>query len=162
MHCKDASSSFSLTAEFLADGVELCEYEPTVNDRHMQCWVPVATGQVISVNCDLDMAGIAHHVDFLVDGIIRDTWISKKNQHSANLTFEEVFFRQGRNLVSGTMKLSSTGAAMSLISCVGLIASDRVYRRKQRQQYDHTGLHRDSSIQGRFHGFDSFAHLPRP
>lgn len=114
MRCCEIDPSFSLNASFLAGGLEICEFEPTVKGRHMQCWVPVETGQVISVKCELGMGGFVHHVDFLVDGVIRNTWISKKNQHKADITFEEGYFRPGRSLVSGTMRVSNIGAAMPL------------------------------------------------
>ena len=134
MHYNSTDPSFSLTATILADELEICEYQPTVNDRYMQCWVPVATGQVISVNCNLEMAAVVHHVDFLVDGIIRDTWISRRNQHNANLVFDQAYFRQKRTLVFGTMRTSDIGAGMFQLINVKSIASDPVDSRVYWQQ----------------------------
>ncbi|KAA6407426.1 MAG: hypothetical protein FRX48_08669 [Lasallia pustulata] len=130
MHCSQTDPPFILSATFLADGLEICEYEPTVKDRHVQCWVPVSTGQIISVNCKLQTAGIVHHVDFLVDGIIRDTWISKKNQQDASLVFDQAYVRQERNLVLGTMKTFNADRDPSKDSCSGTLGSIeiRVYR----------------------------------
>lgn len=114
MRCREVGPSSSLNASFLADGLKISEFEPTVKGTHMHCLVPVKTGQVISVQCELQMKGVVHHVDFLVDGIIRDTWMSKKDQREAKITFEKGYFRQGRFLVSGTMRPSNIGAGMPL------------------------------------------------
>lgn len=126
----------------------------------MQCLVPVATGQVVSVICELQMTRAVHYVDFLLDEIIRDASIFRRAQRKANITSKEGCFRQGRKLVSGTIRVSNIGAAMPLILWVRvnkirprLWAEFPATLRKHR-------LNRGSSTQGRLLGFVSFEHLP--
>ena len=46
---QDSGTVHSVAVKILADGLEVAEYQPAINGKDMVCWVPLETGQVISV-----------------------------------------------------------------------------------------------------------------
>ena len=103
---QDSGTVHSVAVKILADGLEVAEYQPTINGKDMVCWVPLETGQIISVQCDLQMPQGGCHVDLLIDGVIRNTGVSSRKSFGRKFILNQAYFRGQRALLSGKMKVA--------------------------------------------------------
>ncbi len=113
MRCQDPPSCCTAEVRVLADKVACGEYQVSGQDTNVQCWVPVVSGQELTVQCNLEMTSLVFHVDLIVDGVLRNVWVStigqKEKLRESHIEFEEGIFKSVRSLHRSPMKVARLG-----------------------------------------------------
>ena len=116
MLCVDDASKCSAEVVVLADKTPCTEFEVTGvpgDDIVSQCWIPVESSQFLTISCNLEMTSLMYHVDLIVDGVLRNVWVSTIGQKSklreTHIEFEEGIFKQARSLHRSAMKVARLG-----------------------------------------------------
>ncbi len=113
MRCLDTTSSCSADVRVFADKVECGEYQVSGEDKNVQCWIPVVSGQELTIQCDLTMTSLLYHVDLIIDGVLRNVWVStigqKTKPRDSQFEFEEGIFKSVRSLHRSPMRTARLG-----------------------------------------------------
>lgn len=113
MRCYDPPSGCSAEVRVLADKAVCGEYQVSGQDTNVQCWIPVVSGQEITVQCDLEMTSFIFQVDLIVDGVLRNTWVStigqKAKLRESHIEFEEGIFKSVRSLHRSPLRTARLG-----------------------------------------------------
>lgn len=94
MHYIDTSAECSVTARICADGTPCDEYHIPSEGENQRCWVSVETGQTLSIDCIIEMTALHYQVDLIIDGVLRNTFLSKSIGDTQKRT-ESIVFTEG-------------------------------------------------------------------
>lgn len=131
MHYIDTSAKCSVTAMIRADGAPCDEYHIPSEDVGQRCWVSLETGQTLSIDCIIEMTALYCQVDLIIDGVLRNTFLSKSiedtQKRTESITFTEGTYKKGRtffqshlrvcDLNSSRCRLRFSFIALYLITC---------------------------------------------
>lgn len=113
MRCYDPAQGCSAEVRVLADKALCGEYQVSGQDTNVQCWIPVVSGQEITIQCDLEMTSLIIQVDLIVDGVLRNVWVStigqKAKLRESHIEFEEGIFKSVRSLHRSPMRTARLG-----------------------------------------------------
>ena len=113
MLCGDTTIGCSAEVRVTADGAECREYKVSGDKTNVQCWIPVESGQQLCIQCELTMTTLLYHVDLIVDGVLRNVWVStigqKAKTRDSQFSFEEGIFKSVRSLHRSPMKTARLG-----------------------------------------------------
>ena len=107
MRYSDLPAGCSATVEVLADEIICPEHSQSDAEQRLQSWIVIKSGQSISLKCSLRISTKAYQVDLLIDGILRNTFVSPRIRgmvRREDITFEHGVCRMGRGLFYGFMK----------------------------------------------------------
>ena len=132
MRCIDHVNGCSAEVVIHADNIACSEYQVSGvpgQETTLQCWLPIESGQVLTVSCDLEMTSLMYHVDLIVDGILRNVWVStigqKAKLRESHIEFEEGIFKHIRSLHRSSMKVARLGQRNILLHSFGIAVTDR-------------------------------------
>ncbi|KAL8672961.1 MAG: hypothetical protein Q9168_002594 [Polycauliona sp. 1 TL-2023] len=112
----------------MADGHECPQYKIT-GDEHgnMQCYIPLMSEQVITIDVDLDMVSEHFEVDLFVDGVIRNFWQSTRNsvnKHRApSVSFTQAIHKDTRSMYRSDMITAGIPSSRRLLTSGSLRTS---------------------------------------
>lgn len=111
MRFDDIVSGCSATIRIFADGIPCADNLPSRDNENQQCWIAVKAGQVLSIHCNLEMISKKYQIDLIVDGILRNTWISsevfKTQTRKSSIEFSTAIVKEVRSLRQCSMTTSS-------------------------------------------------------
>lgn len=120
MHFIEPVSECSISVNILADGITCREYQPSGGDGNQQCWIAVEANQVLSVQCNVEMVARKYHVDLIVDGILRNSWISSRvekiQKRASTIDFSKGIYKDIRSLFEGCLRTSSLRQRMPCLA----------------------------------------------
>ena len=79
---EDKGDSVAITVR--TDGVDCPELRPSSEGSNSQCWIAVKASQQISVLVDLELNTSQYQIDLVVDGVVRNIWISTVTPRNEN------------------------------------------------------------------------------
>lgn len=110
MHYIDELNHDCVNVTVRTDGVDCPELRRSVAGPESQCWIAVRSGQSITVLVDLELSTSQFQVDLVVDGIVRNMYVSTvtpKNEGRKNVfEFFQGVVRSQRSLYFTDMKTS--------------------------------------------------------
>ena len=152
MRCLDTTSGCSADVRVFADKVPCSEYQVSGEGTNVQGWIPIVSGQQLTIQCDLEMSSFSYHADLIVDGILRNVWTStigqKAKLRDAHFEFEEGIFKCVRSLHRSPMKTARLGQGNIILDCLKpclLRISSRIFLVKRHNRWDD----RDPYLQAR-------------
>lgn len=121
MHFAEPISGCSVTVELFADGMSCPENLSSNDNGNQQCWIAVKAGQNLSIKCNAEMISRKYQVDLIIDGILRNSWlsseVSKVQTRTASINFSEAVVKEVRSLRMCSLTTSSLQNGMI---CSGL------------------------------------------
>ena len=102
MYYTDGTKYNNFTAVVRLDGLDCDELRPSRAGRDGQCWIAVKSGQALSVFCDIKLAVSQYQVDLVVDGVLRNLFLStvspKASKRAKIVEFYEGNHKHARSL----------------------------------------------------------------
>lgn len=112
MHFIDPASGCSTSVGICVDGATCHEYKISGGAGNQQCWIAVEADQVLSIQCNIGMIARKHQVDLIIDGILRNTWLSgrlsaKTQVQPALIDFSKGIYKDSRSILECRLRTSS-------------------------------------------------------
>lgn len=130
---EDKGDSVAITVR--SDGVDCPELRPSSEGNSSQCWIAVKAGQQISVLVDLELKTSQFQVDLVIDGVVRNIWLSTVTPRHENrkvlFEFFEGVHKSFRSIYRSGMYVSRIEESMSVLLRPWVCA----YRGFDRQRY---------------------------
>ena len=120
MKCHDLDTNALAVANVLADGVICAEYNVELTGRDLQCWIPVAAGQELTLECAAALSSLRYQIDLIVDGVLRDTKTSgRKANEWRNARFNTACSGTKSPSKRGKMKIVSIQSSGYFLRLLG-------------------------------------------
>lgn len=111
MHFIDPVSECSVSVNIYVDSTICHEYQLSGRDGNQQCWIAVEADQVLSVQCNVEMYTRRYQVDLIVDGVLRNSWLSSRvekiQKRAVTIDFSKGIYKDIRSLYECILRTSS-------------------------------------------------------
>ena len=110
MRYSDALAGFSIDTKICADDKPCDEYQVPSGNQNQRCWVSIKSGQALAVECVLETTAMFYQVDLIIDGVLRNTFLSSTIKHprkrTAEVNFEQGIYKENKSLYQANLKTS--------------------------------------------------------
>ena len=105
MRSSPAENGVFVSARVSANNVECVEYKESQLERSTSCWIVIEDGDTITVQSEWATGEVVTQVDFVVDGVLRDSRISsRRSRGEGKFEFKTGIGQKGGSLYRGHIK----------------------------------------------------------